>query len=62
MLIKGPSKDTAVVVAALSERVRQLPATLKRSLTWDREMEMAEHKNFTEATDVQVYFCRNWQR
>jgi len=60
MLIKGPSKDTAVVVAALSERVRQLPVTLKRSLTWDRGLEMAEHKNFTEATDVQVYFCLNW--
>jgi transposase, IS30 family len=36
MLIKVPSKDTAVVVAALSQHVRKLPATLRRSLTWDR--------------------------
>jgi IS30 family transposase len=57
MLIKVPSKETAAVVAALSRHVRKLPATLKRSLTWDRGLEMAKHKDFTVATDVQVYFC-----
>jgi len=57
MLIKVPSKDTAVVVAAVSKHVRKLPATLRRSLTWDRGQEMAKHKQFTVATDVQVYFC-----
>jgi len=65
MLIKVPSKDTAVVVAALSKPVRKLPATLRRSLTWDRGLEMAKHKEFTVATDVQVYFCdpqSPWQR
>jgi IS30 family transposase len=65
MLIKVPSKDTAVVVAVLSEHVRKLPATLRRSLTWDRGLEMAKHKEFTVATDVQVYFCdpqSPWQR
>ena len=65
MLIKVPSKETAAVVAALSRHVRKLPATLKRSLTWDRGLEMAKHKDFTVATDVQVYFCdpqSPWQR
>ncbi len=65
MLIKVPSKDTAVVVAALSKHVRKLPATLRRSLTWDRGLEMAKHKDFTVATDVKVYFCdpqSPWQR
>jgi IS30 family transposase len=65
MLIKVPSKSTAVVVAALSKRVRKLPATLRRSLTWDRGLEMAKHKDFTVATDVKVYFCdpqSPWQR
>ena len=33
MLIKVPSKETEAVVAALSQHVRKLPATLKRSLT-----------------------------
>jgi transposase, IS30 family len=65
MLIKVPSKETAAVIAALSKHVRKLPATLRRSLTWDRGLEMAKHKEFTVATDVQVYFCdpqSPWQR
>ena len=65
MLIKVPSKETEAVVAALSQQVRKLPATLRRSLTWDRGLEMAKHKDFTVATDVQVYFCdpqSPWQR
>jgi IS30 family transposase len=65
MLIKVPGKETEAVVAALSQHVRKLPATLRRSLTWDRGLEMAKHKEFTVATDVQVYFCdpqSPWQR
>src|ERR1700732_1654972 len=64
-LVKVPSKDTATVVAALGRHVRKLPATLRRSLTWDRGREMAKHKSFTVATDVKVYFCdpqSPWQR
>lgn len=65
MLIKVPGKETAGVVAALSKHVRKLPLELRRSLTWDRGKEMADHKNFTIATNVQVYFCdprSPWQR
>ena len=65
MLVKVPGKETEMVVAALSEHVRKLPSTLRRSLTWDRGLEMAKHKEFTVATDVQVYFCdpqSPWQR
>ena len=60
-----PSKETATVVAALSRQVRKLPVSLRRSLTWDRELEMAKHKSFTVATNVKVYFCdpqSPWQR
>jgi transposase, IS30 family len=65
MLVKVPSKDTATVVAALGRHVRRLPASLRRSLTWDRGLEMAQHNSFTVATDVKVYFCdpqSPWQR
>jgi len=64
-LVKVPSKDTAAVVAALSRHVRKLPASLRRTLTWDRGLEMAKHKTFTVATNVKVYFCdpqSPWQR
>jgi IS30 family transposase len=65
ILIKVSSKDTTVVVVALSRQIRKLPATLRRSLTWDRGLEMAKHRDFTVATDVQAYFCdpqSPWQR
>lgn len=65
MLVKVPGKDTASVVTALSEQIRHLPAALRRSLTWDRGMELAQHKQLTIATKVQVYFCdpqSPWQR
>ncbi len=65
VLVKVPGKDTATVVAALIQYVGQLPAELRRSLTWDRGLEMAQHKTFTMATDMQVYFCdpqSPWQR
>ena len=65
MLLKIPSKDTATVVTALGKHVCKLPRELRRSLTWDRGKEMADHKSFTIATDVQVYFCdprSPWQR
>ena len=65
MLIKMPNRDTAVVVAALSRQIRKLPVTLRRSLTWDRGLEMAQHKAFTVATGVNVYLCdpqSPWQR
>jgi IS30 family transposase len=65
MLVKVSRKDTATVVAALSQHVRKLPASLRRSLTWDRGLEMAQHKSFTVDTEVKVYFCdpqSPWQR
>jgi Transposase and inactivated derivatives, IS30 family len=65
MLVKVKGKDTASVVTALTKQVRRLPTELRRSLTWDRGMELAQHKRFTVATDVQVYFCdpqSPWQR
>ena len=65
LLIRVPTADSATVVAALARRVQRLPAALRQSLTWDRGKEMAQHAQFTVATDVQVYFCdpqSPWQR
>jgi IS30 family transposase len=65
MLVKVASNDTATVVNALIKNARKLPLELYKSLTWDRGHEMAGHKRFTLATDIQVYFCdprSPWQR
>jgi transposase, IS30 family len=65
MLLKVPDKSTASVVAALTRHIGKLPQELRRSLTWDRGKEMAAHKAFTVATEMQVYFCdprSPWQR
>ena len=65
IIVKVPDKQTENVVAALIKAVRKLPVALRRSLTWDRGTELANHAQFTVATDVQVYFCdpsSPWQR
>lgn len=65
MLMKVASKDTETVINALIKNARKLPQELYKSLTWDRGKEMADHKRFTLATDIQVYFCdpqNPWQR
>lgn len=65
LLVRVPGKDTTSVVQALTRQVRTLPRGLMTTLTWDRGSELAAHKRFTVATDVQVYFCdpqSPWQR
>jgi IS30 family transposase len=65
MLAKVTNKDTQSVVKALIKQARKLPNELCKSLTWDRGKELADHKRFTVATDIDVYFCdphSPWQR
>lgn len=65
VLVKVRGKDTNSVIAGLTREVRRLPQKLRRTLTWDRGSELAQHKRFTIATDVKVYFCdpqSPWQR
>jgi IS30 family transposase len=65
MLVKVEGKDTETVVNALIKHAHKLPQELYQSLTWDRGKEMADHKRFSLATDIKVYFCdpqNPWQR
>lgn len=65
MLAKVAKRDTQTVVTALIEQAQQLPDELYQSLTWDRGKELTDHKRFTLATDIAVYFCdpqSPWQR
>ncbi len=71
MLVRVPSKDTKTVVNAPIKQAHKFtprargPRELYKSLTWDRGSEMANHKRFSLATDINVYFCdpqSPWQR
>jgi IS30 family transposase len=49
----------------LAELIQTLPLQLRRSITWDRGSEMAEHAKFRIQTGVPIYFCdpqSPWQR
>jgi IS30 family transposase len=65
MLAKVKNKDTENVINALIKQADKLPRELRRSLTWDRGKEMTDHKRFSLATNIEVYFCdpkSPWQR
>ncbi len=65
MLAKIEKKNAEMVAAALIKQAQRLPTELYKSLTWDRGSEMANHRQFTLATDIAVYFCdpkSPWQR
>ena len=65
MLAKVDSKETQAVVCALIKQAKKLPNELYKSLTWDQGKELADHRQFTMATDIDVYFCdpqSPWQR
>jgi IS30 family transposase len=58
-------KDTRTVVTALIKQAKQLPNELYKSLTWDRGKELTDHRRFTLAAKIDVYFCdpqSPWQR
>ena len=65
MLAKVSNRNTETVINALIKQAHKLPSELYKSLTWDRGKEMHDHKRFTLATDIKIYFCdpqSPWQR
>ncbi len=65
MLVRTTGKDSETVINALIKHAHKLPRELYKTLTWDHGSEMAQHKRFSLATDIDVYFCdpqAPWQR
>jgi len=65
MLMKVADRKTETVINALIKHSKRLPDELYKSLTWDRGKELSDHKRFSMATDIDVYFCdpnSPWQR
>ena len=52
MLVRLPTKESATVARALTRQVKKPPKALRRSLTWDRGLEMAKHQHFSLASDT----------
>jgi transposase, IS30 family len=66
LLLHLPGDHTAATVAeAMIAKMSELPAQLRRSLTWDQGKEMASHVKIAQATGLSIYFCdphSPWQR
>lgn len=59
------SHGAQAVEGAIVAKMAQLPAILRRTLTWDQGKEMSNHVAIAAATDLEVYFCdphSPWQR
>src|SRR5450755_3476494 len=58
-------RDAGAVREGVIESVQDMPANLRRSITWDQGVEMAQHAALTLATDIPVYFAHAhspWER
>jgi IS30 family transposase len=65
ILLKLDNGTAEHVRKVMARRIQGLPAELRRSITWDQGKELAQHREFTVDTGVQVYFCdphSPWQR
>ena len=65
VLVQLEGRDMASVASSLSKKMNELPPELRRSLTWDRGMELASHRDVTTRTGLQVFFADQrspWQR
>lgn len=65
LLVPLVARDALSVAEAFTKAFKKLPAKFKGSLTYDRGVEMSQHKLFTKETKVQVYFAdpySPWQR
>lgn len=65
LLVALTGRDAYSVRTAFAKAVKKLPRHLKRTLTYDRGLEMAEHELFTRETKMRVFFAdpySPWQR
>lgn len=65
IILKLAGKDAESVYAALRSTFKKMPVEYRKSLTWDRGMELAKHAELTKEVGIPVYFCdpqSPWQR
>ena len=65
IILKLAGKDAESVHQALLATFKKMPILYRKSLTWDRGMELAKHADLTKEIGMPVYFCDPqcpWQR
>lgn len=65
LLVPLGAKDAFAVRTAFARTFKSIPREFKKTLTYDRGTEMAQHKLFTEETKIKVFFAdpySPWQR
>jgi len=66
LLLHLPADHRAETVRdQIAAQILTLPAALRRSLTWDQGVELAQHDQISIDTDLAIYFCdphSPWQR
>lgn len=65
ILVPLENRTAETVRKAFAKEAKKLPAQMRLSMTYDQGREMAEHKLFTKATQMQVYFAHRaspWER
>ena len=64
-LVKLKNQDAITIRKAYAKQFKSIPNGLRKTLTYDRGSEMAQHKLFSKETDMNVYFCHPkspWER
>ncbi len=65
VLVQLDNREMTTVSAGLKRVMPRLPSHLRKTLTWDRGMELADHRNVSIDTGLAVYFAdprSPWQR
>lgn len=65
MLTSLPNASAASVLEAFTRRLRSVPASLRKTLTYDQGTEMSLHRDLAKRLRMDIYFCdphSPWQR
>lgn len=65
MLVRLDGLSSEEILKAFTRRLRDVPASLRRTMTYDRGSEMAQHKTLARRLRMDIFFCdaySPWQR
>jgi transposase, IS30 family len=57
MLVKLDAMDSKTVTDAFAARLRRIPLSLRKTLTYDRGAEMSMHKSLSKRLHIDIFFC-----